>query len=224
MLSRISRTTLSNWTNPLLLSRISSVPALIAIAPIQLASQRNISTSLPRSLAQAQAPTPTQRVRANGLQRRNARDQLGGGERELPELKSRAPLYLALALIVTLGWGGFLAYATNAERANSSVVRSLAFQLRSWPAVREFLGDGVKIEPLVADFVRIKGSINMLAGKIDVQFRVRGSKAAGTASFTSIRRGKNGRFEVLRWKITRDDGAVLDLTGLDLTKPLEGLE
>lgn len=110
----------------------------------------------------------------------------------------------------------------------------------------------------------------MLAGKIDVQFRVRGSKgadrrtlvhdcatarsinrsehgqststesrsspdspdrsplaflaAAGTASFTSIRRGKNGRFEVLRWKITRDDGAVLDLMGLDLTKPLEGLE
>lgn len=48
--------------------------------------------------------------------------------------------------------------------------------------------------------------------------------AAGTASFTSIRLGKDGRFEVLRWKITRDDGAVLDLTGLDLTKPLEGLE
>ena len=48
--------------------------------------------------------------------------------------------------------------------------------------------------------------------------------AGGTASFTSIRRGKNGRFEVLRWKITRDDGAVLDLMGLDLTKPLEGLE
>lgn len=48
--------------------------------------------------------------------------------------------------------------------------------------------------------------------------------AAGTASFTSIRRGKDGRFEVLRWKITRDDGAVLDLTGLDLTKPLEGVE
>ena len=81
----------------------------------------------------------------------------------------------------------------------------------------------------------------MLAGRIDVQFRVKGSKgkrnflaflvstskflfvdtspfallAGGTASFTSIRRGKQGRFEVLRWKVTRDDGAVLDLQGLD---------
>jgi hypothetical protein len=33
------------------------------------------------------------------------------------------------------------------------------FQLRSWPAVREFLGDGIKIEPLVGEFVRIKGSV-----------------------------------------------------------------
>jgi len=51
----------------------------------------------------------------------------------------------------------------------------------------------------------------MLAGKIDVQFRVQGDKAGGTAAFTSVRRGKQGAFEVLRWRITRDDGAVLDL-------------
>ena len=103
-------------------------------------------------------------------------------ERDLPELKvrpppasppprrqtltlcadrpqSRAPLYLSIALISAAAWGLFLAYATNGERANSSVVRSLAFQLRSWPAVKEFLGDGVRIEPVVADFVRIKGSV-----------------------------------------------------------------
>ncbi|GAA5861243.1 hypothetical protein JCM3774_002239 [Rhodotorula dairenensis] len=234
MLARLPRTTLSNWSSALLLPRSASPRSAAStsssrnlIAPFQLA--RLLASSAPQRLAQTQqsgpvgAPLPRTRANATGLPRRNVRDQQLG-ERELPELKSRAPLYLALAFVVTLGWGGFLAYATNAERANSSVVRSLAFQLRSWPAVREFLGDGVKIEPVVADFVRIKGSINMLAGKIDVQFRVRGSKAAGTASFTSIRRGKNGRFEVLRWKITRDDGAVLDLTGLDLTKPLEGLE
>ncbi|BGP07243.1 cytochrome oxidase assembly protein 1 [Rhodotorula toruloides] len=144
--------------------------------------------------------------------------------RELPELKSRVPLYLGLAVAAAAAWGAFLVYATNEERANSSVVRSLAFQLRNWPAVKEFLGENVKIEPLVGDFVRIKGSINMLAGRIDVQFPVRGSKARGTASFTSIRRGKGGQFEVLRWKITREDGAVLDLAELDMTKPLEGLD
>ncbi|GAA5860409.1 hypothetical protein JCM8547_000295 [Rhodosporidiobolus lusitaniae] len=146
-------------------------------------------------------------------------------ERDLPELKSRTPLYLTLAALSALAWASFLAYATNAERANSSVVRSLTFQLRSWPAVKDFLGEGIKIEPLIGDFVRIKGSINMLAGRIDVQFRVRGSKAGGTAAFTSIRRGKGNRFEVLRWTLTRDDGAVLDLKGLDLALPLvEGVE
>lgn len=73
--------------------------------------------------------------------------------------QSRVPLYLGFAVIAASAWGLFLVYATNEERANSSVVRSLAFQLRSWPAVKEFLGDNVKIEPLIGEFVRIKGSV-----------------------------------------------------------------
>ncbi|GAA5920052.1 hypothetical protein JCM1841_000403 [Sporobolomyces salmonicolor] len=186
----------------------------LAIASRSSASSRSLSTSPLLRLASA-APSPA-RPRTpfpTSLPPRRRPSESTG--RDLPELKSRTPLYLALFALAALAWAAFLAYATNAERANSSVVRSLAFQLRSWPAVREFLGDGVRIDPVVADFVRIKGNINMLAGRIDVQFRVRGSKAGGTASFTSIRRGKQGRFEVLRWKITRDDGAVLDLAGLD---------
>lgn len=39
--------------------------------------------------------------------------------------------------------------------------------------------------------------------------------AKGTASFTSVRRGKEGKFEVLRWRITRDDGEILDLSTKD---------
>ncbi|ORY91540.1 cytochrome oxidase complex assembly protein 1-domain-containing protein [Leucosporidium creatinivorum] len=135
--------------------------------------------------------------------------------RDLPKVQSSTPILLAVALIATASWGGFLFYATNNERANSSVVRSLAFQLRSSPVVHEFLGDNVKMPPLVGEFKRVKGSINMLAGRIDVQFRVKGSQAGGTAAFTSVRRGKEGRFEVLRWNITRDDGQVLDLRTRD---------
>ncbi|GAA6033651.1 hypothetical protein JCM8097_004366 [Rhodosporidiobolus ruineniae] len=197
-------------------------PFVLAPSP----STRLLSSSTTRSIAssqpaQAQAPLASPSPVA-GARRRTFREPI---ERELPELKSRTPLYLSLAALAALAWASFLAYATNAERANSSVVRSLAFQLRSSPAARDFLGENVKIEPVIGDLVRIKGSINMLAGRIDVQFRVRGSKAGGTASFTSIRRGKGGRFEVLRWKVTRDDGAVLDLAGLDLMLPVvEGME
>ncbi|KAK4704124.1 cytochrome c oxidase assembly factor 1, partial [Phenoliferia sp. Uapishka_3] len=132
-------------------------------------------------------------------------------DRDLPIIQSRTPLYLAIVALSVVSWGGFLFYATNNERSNSTVVRSLQFQLKASPAVTEFLGDNVRLVPLVGEFRRVDGSINMLAGKIDVRFRVTGSKAKGTANFTSVRKGKEGRFQVLRWKITRDDGEVLDL-------------
>ncbi|KAL8287083.1 hypothetical protein RQP46_004089 [Phenoliferia psychrophenolica] len=131
--------------------------------------------------------------------------------RDLPVIRSRTPLYLAIVAVSALTWGGFLFYATNNERANSTIVRSLQFQLKASPAVTEFLGENARLVPIIGEFKKVDGSINMLAGKIDVQFRVTASKASGTASFTSLRRGKGGRFEVLRWSITRDDGAVLDL-------------
>ncbi|GAA5927280.1 Coa1p [Sporobolomyces koalae] len=185
-----------------------------ALQPLASAT-RSIATS---SSLRTASTSPARAVRTSVIRpgyNSNTRRSPHAIDRDLPQIKSRTPLYLSIFVLSALCWGLFLAYATNAERANSSVVRSLLFQLRSWPAVKEFLGDGVKIEPVVGDLVRIKGNINMLAGRIDVQFRVTGSKAGGTASFTSIRRGKQGRFEVLRWKVTRDDGAVLDLQGLD---------
>ncbi|KAI5477330.1 hypothetical protein MNV49_006472 [Pseudohyphozyma bogoriensis] len=129
--------------------------------------------------------------------------------------RSRTPLYLFLAVASVVTWTGFLSYATNNERANSSVVRSLTFQMKASDQVRELLGDNVRLVPLFGQFKKVDGSINMLAGKIDVQFRVAGSEAKGTAIFTSVRRGKEGRFEVLRWKIVRDDGVVLDLSQAD---------
>ncbi|GAA6059779.1 hypothetical protein JCM10212_003674 [Sporobolomyces blumeae] len=194
--------------HPRKLARSSPLRAL-ALRPLSTSS--TLRATSPISATPQAAPRAALHRPAQSNTRRT-RQQI---ERDLPELKSRTPLYLSLFVLAAVCWGAFLAYATNAERANSSVVRSLLFQLRSWPAVKEFLGEGVKIEPVFGEIERIKGNINMLAGRIDVQFRVRGSKSGGTATFTSIRRGKQGRFEVLRWKVTRDDGAVLDLQGLD---------
>lgn len=45
--------------------------------------------------------------------------------------------------------------------------------------------------------------------------RLTSATASGTANFTSIRRDKGDKFEILRWKITRDDGVVLDLASDD---------
>lgn len=38
--------------------------------------------------------------------------------------------------------------------------------------------------------------INMMQGSVDVSFRVKGSKAAGTLYFTSIRRSKGTQFSI----------------------------
>jgi hypothetical protein len=98
-------------------------------------------------------------------------------ERDLPQLQvslspspplllltpsqSRTPLYLSIALASAISWGGFLYYATNAERANSSVVRSLTFQLRNSDAVESFLGSNVRLPPLFGEFRRVDGSVSL---------------------------------------------------------------
>lgn len=46
---------------------------------------------------------------------------------------------------------------------------------------------------------------------MDVSFPVQGSKAGGKVFFTSIRKSKQSKFEILRWKIIMDDGTSIDL-------------
>jgi len=71
-------------------------------------------------------------------------------------------LYLAIALAATVSWGGFISYATNNERANSSVVRSLSFQLRANDEVAAFLGGRVRTPPLFGEFRLVNGSVRSL--------------------------------------------------------------
>lgn len=43
-------------------------------------------------------------------------------------------------------WAAFIFYATNLERASSSVVRQLTSNLREADAVKEILGDNIRLE------------------------------------------------------------------------------
>ena len=69
-------------------------------------------------------------------------------------------MYLFIAVASAISWGGFLFYATNAERSNSSIVRSLTFQLAHSTAVNDFLGDNVRLVPLFAEFRKVDGSVS----------------------------------------------------------------
>jgi len=79
--------------------------------------------------------------------------------------------------------------------------------------VKETLGDGVKPERKwwLGGEPWIDGAINLLQGNVDVSFRVRGSKGAGTVYFTSVREEKGQPFRILRSKIICDDGVILQL-------------
>jgi len=51
--------------------------------------------------------------------------------------------------------------------------------------------------------------VKMLQGNIDISFRVKGHKGAGTVYFTSIRKARGEPFTALRFKIIADDGTII---------------
>ncbi|OAV91218.1 hypothetical protein PTTG_07827 [Puccinia triticina 1-1 BBBD Race 1] len=136
--------------------------------------------------------------------------------RELPDLPSRTPLYVGSFLVIASVWAGFIYFSTNAEKANSSIVKAVLFELRSNPSVLSALGHSIK--PQKDDLfgqLLVDGSINLMQGSVDVAFRVTGSERSGKVYFTSVRRERGSEFEIIRWKLIRDDGVVVDLVNQD---------
>ncbi|KIJ34677.1 hypothetical protein M422DRAFT_61387 [Sphaerobolus stellatus SS14] len=139
-------------------------------------------------------------------------------KQELPEVKSRFTLVALLTVAGLSAWGAFILYATNMERASSSVVRQLATNLKNMEALKEVLGDNVHLEGKwwLADEPWINGAINLLQGNVDVSFRVRGSNGGGTVYFTSVREEKGRPFTILRYKLICDNGEILRLNDIKL--------
>ncbi|POW18601.1 hypothetical protein PSHT_05577 [Puccinia striiformis] len=123
--------------------------------------------------------------------------------RELPHLPRRSGARL-------------IYFSTNAEKSNSSIVKAVLFELRSNPTILASLGASIK--PEKDDFfgqLWVDGQINLMQGSVDVAFRVTGSERSGKVYFTSVRRDRGSEFEIIRWKLIRDDGVVVDLVNQD---------
>ncbi|KII88324.1 hypothetical protein PLICRDRAFT_110708 [Plicaturopsis crispa FD-325 SS-3] len=133
--------------------------------------------------------------------------------RPLPQINNRWPIVLLALVTGVTGWAAFLLLATNQEKVASSVVRQIVRTIRSDPTLYEVLGDAIRPEPqwyLNGD-PWISGKVNQLQGNIDVSFRVKGHRGAGTVYFTSIRRAKGEKFQILRFKVIADDGTVVNV-------------
>ncbi|KAI0263445.1 cytochrome oxidase complex assembly protein 1-domain-containing protein [Gloeopeniophorella convolvens] len=131
--------------------------------------------------------------------------------RDLPPYSRAWPGLLAACVAGVGAWAAFLAYAANQERLASSAVRRVLADLRDSADVRALLGDAVRAEPAwyLNGSPWVHGAVKMLQGNIDISFRIKGHKGAGTVYFTSIRRGRGEPFTTLRFKVIADDGTVV---------------
>ncbi|KAI0050868.1 hypothetical protein FA95DRAFT_1486558 [Auriscalpium vulgare] len=133
--------------------------------------------------------------------------------RDLPPYRRTWPTLAALSLAGVSVWATFLMYSANQERLASSVMRNIMATVKEDPQVRDLLGEAVRPEPAwyLSGDPWVAGTIRMHQGNIDLSFRVKGHKDAGTLYFTSIRRSKGEPFKNLRFKIIADSGSEIHL-------------
>ena len=77
----------------------------------------------------------------------------------------------------------------NYQKASSSVVNSTLYALRTSEAGRRELGDEIYFRD---KFPWIWGEMNQLHGRIDISFRVKGTKGTGMMKFKSTRKTRMG--------------------------------
>ncbi|KAI0345228.1 DUF1783-domain-containing protein [Trametopsis cervina] len=134
-------------------------------------------------------------------------------QRDLPPLQRSWPIIVAVSVLGVSAWSAFYWFASNQERLASSVLRQIMGTIREHPALEEALGHTIRFEPawwLNGDPV-IHGAIHLMQGNVDLSFRIKGHKGAGTLYFTSIRRVKGEPFTILRFRVICDDGQIVEI-------------
>jgi cytochrome c oxidase assembly factor 1 len=122
------------------------------------------------------------------------------------------PIFLAVLISCTLA-------IFNYQKSSSSVVASTLYALRTSTKAREYLGDEIYFAHKMP---WIWGEMNQLHGRIDIQFKVKGTKAVGTMRFKSVREGRRGLWETEEWSLETSDGRKIHL--LDDNDPFRGME
>jgi cytochrome c oxidase assembly factor 1 len=122
------------------------------------------------------------------------------------------PIFFAILISCTLA-------IFNYQKSSSSVVASTLYALRTSPKAREYLGDEVYF---AHQMPWIWGEMNVLHGRIDIRFEVKGTRAAGTMRFSSSRPTRRGVWETTEWSLLTKSGETIDL--LDAEDPFRSIE
>ena len=108
-----------------------------------------------------------------------------------PSVLRTLPIFILAMTISTLVF-------FNYQKAESSVVTSTLYALRTNPAVRDLLGDEIYF---ASKYPWIRGEINQVHGRIDIRFWVKGTKREGEVRLR-CRRGKNGLYVTREWSLS----------------------
>lgn len=106
----------------------------------------------------------------------------------------------------------------NYQKLSSPVVSSTMYALRHSQKARDYLGDEIYFKNQIP---WIGGEINQLHGRIDIKFKVKGTKDSGLMRFASNRPTPKGMFETTEWSLETTDGRHIDL--LDGADPFSAL-
>lgn len=96
----------------------------------------------------------------------------------------------------------------NYQKQESSVVTSTLYALRTNPLVRSELGDEIYF---ASKYPWISGEINQVQGKIDISFRVKGTKTSGEVRLRCRRKGRGGLYYTQEYSLMLEDGRKLEL-------------
>lgn len=196
-------------------------------------SKRFIATTLSKSQISPPPPPATSGTNVG----RTTRVQ----NKDLPSVPNSLPYLTAFIVVAIASWGGFTVYATNKEKLSSSIFKSVVSQVKNSSEVAQLLSPSsssstsnskpsstlssiiLKRETWLGGMPRVKGSVNMMQGRIDLSFKINltpepeTGERVGTVYFTSIRANKHAPFEILRFLVVNDEtGETISL--LDQTK------
>ena len=88
------------------------------------------------------------------------------------------------------------------------MVGATLYALRTSDKARAHLGDEIYFAQQIP---WISGEMNQMHGRINITFRVKGTRAGGVMKFSSFRLGPRAQFQTTEWSLETDDGRVIDL-------------
>ncbi|KAE8358427.1 cytochrome oxidase complex assembly protein 1-domain-containing protein [Aspergillus caelatus] len=144
--------------------------------------------------------TPAPHANSGPLMERRA-------DRELPSV-NKDRRWMRTLPIFAIAVGAAMLGIFNYQKSSSSVVSSTLYALRTSPRAREILGDEIYFAQKIP---WISGEMNQLHGRIDISFRVKGTKSQGTMRFRSIRPDRMSYFRTEEWSLETEDGTVVQL-------------